>query len=561
MPLCFFACDDTSVLYCNDDCLKFFREQAPGTESPAAAQKAASRFPGYQVFPLGPYTCCMFAFPRTASASGFSQGNDRLPVIYESVLNEVEEGVVISDHENRVIFINRAAEAIEGVDARMSLGKRMEELYLPVGNGKKKNSHAAVLNTGIAPNEHLNQYVVKSSHKIMNVVERMYPVNIHGRTMAVFSLIKNLPVIQKSMEQGLELYDYFRENTPHNGTRYTFRSIVGSDIRFVEAISDAKCVARNQTTVLIYGETGTGKELFAQSIHNASPYQNGPFISVNCAAIPSTLLESMFFGTVKGSYTGAANTTGLFEQARNGTLFLDEINSMDISLQAKLLKVIENKTVRRIGDMKEREIRCRILCALNEAPLACIENGKLRRDLYYRLNTLPVLIPPLCRRGEDVFLLMERFCRELKGEFVLSEEVKKIFRTYSWPGNIRELRNLAEYFCFTGSQVITVKDLPPTFQYDGIGTGLSYCASKKAEYQEPVLQPDTAPWKQAMREQGLEPEEYWFVLKMLYCSSENGETVGRERILEAARKEKLLLSQPAVRSILGIFREYGLARV
>ena len=260
MPVCFFACDDTSVLYCNDDCLKFFREQVPGTESPAAAQKAASRFPGYQVFPLGPYTCCMFAFPLTASASGFSQGNDRLPVIYESVLNEVEEGVVISDHENRVIFINRAAEAIEGVDARMSLGKRMEELYLPVGNGKKKNSHAAVLNTGIAPNEHLNQYVVKSSHKIMNVVERMYPVNIHGRTMAVFSLIKNLPVIQKSMEQSLELYDYFRENTPHNGTRYTFRSIVGSDIRFVEAISDAKCVARNWTTVLIYGETGTGKE-------------------------------------------------------------------------------------------------------------------------------------------------------------------------------------------------------------------------------------------------------------------------------------------------------------
>ena len=112
----------------------------------------------------------MFAFSRTASASGFSQGNDRLPVIYESVLNEVEEGVVISDHENRVIFINRAAEAIEGVDARMSLGKRMEELYLPVGNGKKKNSHAAVLNTGIAPNEHLNQYVVKSSHKIMRCV-------------------------------------------------------------------------------------------------------------------------------------------------------------------------------------------------------------------------------------------------------------------------------------------------------------------------------------------------------------------------------------------------------
>ncbi|MFR1130332.1 MAG: sigma-54 interaction domain-containing protein, partial [Enterocloster bolteae] len=386
---------------------------------------------------------------RTASASGFSQGNDRLPVIYESVLNEVEEGVVISDHENRVIFINRAAEAIEGVDARMSLGKRMEELYLPVGNGKKKNSHAAVLNTGIAPNEHLNQYVVKSSHKIMNVVERMYPVNIHGRTMAVFSLIKNLPVIQKSMEQGLELYDYFRENTPHNGTRYTFRSIVGSDIRFVEAISDAKCVARNQTTVLIYGETGTGKELFAQSIHNASPYQNGPFISVNCAAIPSTLLESMFFGTVKGSYTGAANTTGLFEQARNGTLFLDEINSMDISLQAKLLKVIENKTVRRIGDMKEREIRCRILCALNEAPLACIENGKLRRDLYYRLSSCILYIPPLRERKSDIPLLCSYFLKHFNKEYGrhihrIDPELMDRFLEYPWPGNVRELQHVVE---------------------------------------------------------------------------------------------------------------------
>ena len=143
---------------------------------------------------------------------------------------------------------------------------------------------------------------------------------------------------------------------------------------------------------------------------------------------------------------------------------------------------------------------------------------------------------------------MERFCRELKGEFVLSEEVKKIFRTYSWPGNIRELRNLAEYFLLYRQPGYHCKGFAPTFQYDGIGTGLSYCASKKAEYQEPVLQPDTAPWKQAMREQGLEPEEYWFVLKMLYCSSENGETVGRERILEAARKEKAP-SLPAGRQV------------
>lgn len=450
MPVCFFACDDTSVLYCNDDCLKFFREQVPGTESPAAAQKAASRFPGYQVFPLGPYTCCMFTFSRTASASGFSQGNDRLPVIYESVLNEVEEGVVISDHENRVIFINRAAEAIEGVDARMSLGKRMEELYLPVGNGKKKNSHAAVLNTGIAPNEHLNQYVVKSSHKIMNVVERMYPVNIHGRTMAVFSLIKNLPVIQKSMEQSLELYDYFRENTPHNGyplylpehcgRRYTVcGGNLGRQVRSPEPDHRAHIRRDRDRKGIICPEHSSTQ----------APIRTAPFISVNCAAIPSTLLESMFFGTVKGSYTGAVNTTGLFEQARNGTLFLDEINSMDISLQAKLLKVIENKTVRRIGDMKEREIRCRILCALNEAPLACIENGKLRRDLYYRLSSCILYIPPLRERKSDIPLLCSFFLKHFNKEYGrhihrIDPELMDRFLEYPWPGNVRELQHVVE---------------------------------------------------------------------------------------------------------------------
>ena len=162
-----------------------------------------------------------------------------------------------------------------------------------------------------------------------------------------------------------------------------------------------------------------------------------------------SLLESMFFGTVKGSYTGAANTTGLFEQARNGTLFLDEINSMDISLQAKLLKVIENKTVRRIGDMKEREIRCRILCALNEAPLACIENGKLRRDLYYRLSSCILYIPPLRERKSDIPLLCSFFLKHFNKEYGrhihrIDPELMDRFLEYPWPGNVRELQHVVE---------------------------------------------------------------------------------------------------------------------
>lgn len=381
--------------------------------------------------------------------SGMEYTPEMMNRIYEAVLNQVEEAVVISDDENKVIFINRAAEVIEGVDAKKSLHKSMEELYCPTENTPKHSRHAIVLNTGIAANEYFNQYMVKESHKVLNVIERMFPVNYKNRTVAVYSLIKNLPVMKKTMEQSLELYTHFEEEKPRNGTKYTFSSILGNDINFVEAISNAKHVAQNQTNVLIYGETGTGKELFAQSIHNYSVFQNGPFISVNCAAIPATLLESMFFGTVKGSYTGANNMAGLFEQAENGTLFLDEINSMDIALQAKLLKVIENKTVRRIGSEKELAINCRILCALNEDPLECIENGKLRRDLYYRLSSCILHIPPLRSRKSDIPLLCGCFITRFNREY--GQHIRRIdsglmerFLRYQWPGNVRELQHVVE---------------------------------------------------------------------------------------------------------------------
>lgn len=395
-----------------------------------------------------------------------------LNIIYESVLDQVEEGIVISDDENKVLFINRAAEVIEGVDAKKSLNKSMEELYSPTENTPKHSRHAIVLNTGIAANEYINQYVVKETHRVMNVIERMFPVNYKNHTIAVYSLIKNLPVIKKNMEQSLALYNHFEEEKPRNGTKYTFNSILGNDITFVEAISNAKHVAQNQTNVLIYGETGTGKELFAQSIHNHSVFQNGPFISVNCAAIPATLLESMFFGAVKGAYTGSTNMAGLFEQAENGTLFLDEINSMDISLQAKLLKVIENKTIRRIGSEKELDINCRILCALNEDPLECIENGKLRRDLYYRLSSCILHIPPLRKRKSDIPLLCNYFIKRFNREYNqnvrrIDDGLLQLFLDYQWPGNVRELQHVIESAYSVSAKslsVLCLEDISPYYR-------------------------------------------------------------------------------------------------
>lgn len=395
---------------------------------------------------------------------------EQLNLIYESVLDQVEEGVVISDDENRILFINRAAEVIEGIDAKKSINKRMEELYSPTDLTPNQSHHSVVLDTGIPANEYYNKYVVKENHKIVNALERMFPVNVGKKTIAVYSLIKNLPVLKKSMEQSLGLYTHFVEEKPKNGTKYTFGSILGNDIRFVETISNAKHVAKNQTNVLIYGETGTGKELFAQSIHNYSSYQTGPFISVNCAAIPNTLLESMFFGTTKGAYTGAVNTPGLFEQAENGTIFLDEINSMDMALQAKILKVIENRTVRRIGADKETEIRCRILCALNEDPVQCIEDGKLRRDLYYRLSSCILHIPPLRERKSDIPLYCNYFLSRFNKEYSqrierVDEGLLSLFMSYNWPGNVRELQHVIESAYSVAEESIRVLKLENISSY------------------------------------------------------------------------------------------------
>lgn len=408
---------------------------------------------------------------------------EEMNLIYESVLDQVEEGVVISDDENKVLYINHAAEVIEGVDVRKSLGKSMEELYAPTKYTPKHSRHAIVLDTGIPANEYYNQYVVKESHKVVNAVERMFPVNVKNKTIAVYSLIKNLPLMKKTMEQSLELYSHFEEEKPKNGTKYTFGNILGNDINFVETISNAKHVAKNQTNVLIYGETGTGKELFAQSIHNSSVFQNGPFISVNCAAIPATLLESMFFGTVKGSYTGAVNTPGLFEQAENGTIFLDEINSMDIGLQAKILKVIENKTVRRIGSDKETEIHCRILCALNEDPVQCIEEGKLRRDLYYRLSSCILQIPPLRKRKSDIPLFCSYFLRRFNKEYnqyirQVDDDLMDRFMRYEWPGNVRELQHVIESAYSVAEEAIRVlkwEHISPYYKtaFSGIGGSIA----------------------------------------------------------------------------------------
>lgn len=250
--------------------------------------------------------------------------------------------------------------------------------------------------------------------------------------------------------------------------RFTFNHIIGECPAIKRIKMLAKKVSISSTNVLITGESGTGKELFAQSIHNSSFFSKGPFIAINCGAIPKDLIESELFGYEAGSFTGAKRDgrAGKFELANNGTLFLDEIGDMPYDVQVRLLRVLQEKSVTRIGGKKSIPLNIRIIAATNQNLEKAIENQTFRSDLYYRLNVFSIHIPPLRERGDDVFLLARHFLLkyqnpDYKPIYHIDDDVKRIFQQYQWPGNIRELENVIERACIlTANGALTLEALP-----------------------------------------------------------------------------------------------------
>ncbi|MBU3185171.1 sigma-54 interaction domain-containing protein [Clostridium estertheticum] len=318
--------------------------------------------------------------------------------------------------------------------------------------------------------------VLKSGKAILN--EKQHLVNYKG--VAIDAINSTFPV--KSGEKiigAAEVSIYIepekqrkditlrlKEREEEKRQLYDIDQIITNDENMLDIKKKIIKVAKSDSPVLIYGQTGTGKEMVVQAIHKNSSRVSKPFISQNCAAIPATLLESILFGTVKGSYTGAENRKGLFEAADGGTLFLDEINSMEISMQTKLLKAIESLEIRRVGSTECIRVNVRILSAVNESPLKSIRENKLRQDLFYRIGVLQISLPELKDRKNDIEFLSSYFIKEynrkMKKEIKgLDESVLRIFKNYLWPGNIRELKNVIESaFNITYSNEITVEDLP-----------------------------------------------------------------------------------------------------
>jgi len=247
-----------------------------------------------------------------------------------------------------------------------------------------------------------------------------------------------------------------------------FENFLGKSPQMLDIFETIRKAADSVSTVLITGESGTGKELVARAIHEESPRRNGPFVSINCGAVPETLMESELFGHVKGAFTGAvANTVGLFSAAAGGTLFLDEVTEVPSSVQVKLLRAIQEREIRRVGDTRDIKVDVRLIAASNRDVAKAVADGGLREDLFYRLNVIPIHLPPLRERREDIPLLVAHFVRRLSAELgrpvrSVTPEALAILETYRWPGNVRELENVIERALVLGSgDRLDAPGLPP----------------------------------------------------------------------------------------------------
>jgi TyrR family helix-turn-helix protein len=259
--------------------------------------------------------------------------------------------------------------------------------------------------------------------------------------------------------------------TYNSNDEATFENIIGRSQVMQDVIEKAKIAAKSDSTIFLHGTSGTGKELFARSIHNASYRKDGPFVAVNCAALPENLIESELFGYEKGSFTGASQKgkIGKFEQANNGTLLLDEIADLPLHLQAKLLRVLQDKKIDRIGSSTPINVNIRIISATHKNLEEMIKRNEFREDLFYRLNVIPLHLPSLKDREEDVLLcseyIIKKLCQKMnKSPKHISKDVETMFMSYSWPGNVRELENVLEYAInFSFDDEIGTEDLPEYF--------------------------------------------------------------------------------------------------
>lgn len=394
------------------------------------------------------------AVEKAYSVLYFTQHERELNRKLQTVINLFPEGILATDQQGLITMFNPHALSFLNMTEMQVMGQKIDRLtddptwtdiYL---RGQKQTDLIRDLGN-------------------MKVFVNRQPVVVNDRIVGAVGTFQAVSKIEK-----LE-HKYRNLRTRGLVAKYKFNDIVGCSPVLANVIFTAKAYAKVESTILIQGETGTGKELFAQSVHNESPRRMGPFVAINCAALPEPLLESELMGYEEGAFTGAkrGGKQGLFELAHMGTLFLDEVNQLPLPLQARVLRVLQEKMVLRLGGERMIPVDVRIIAATNEKLSDKVNAGKFRDDLFYRLNVLELQLPPLRQRKEDITLLLNHFLKMYSAKYELprpfSPEAILLLRDYRWPGNVRELENLVERYAVLSLQ-FPIMDLPYIKSYLGV---------------------------------------------------------------------------------------------
>ncbi len=409
-----------------------------------------------------------------SESSPHSSSDKQKIQLYEMILDHLDVGIHVIDANETTVVYNPVIARLEGQNPKNLLGKKLLEAMPHLKSAS--STLLAAIRAG-KPLSDLHQTYVNAQGKQINTVNSTVPLVLDGKVVGALEIAKDVTYIQAlaetiaNLHQNLAMQKKLAGKPQPFHAHYTLEDIIGSSEPIQSLKFTAFKTARTSSNVLIYGETGTGKELFAQSIHNASPRKNHPFIGINCAALPEHLLEGLLFGTTRGAFTGAIDRPGFFEQADGGTLLLDEINSMPLELQAKLLRVIQERSVRRVGASAETPIDVRIISTVNIDPADAIVQKQLRSDLYYRLGVVTLHIPPLRDHCRDIPDYIDQFLaiyNRSMGSHVskLSEDVLSAFYLHDWPGNVRELQHAIEgaLNLISTEKEIQMCHLPPLFR-------------------------------------------------------------------------------------------------
>ena len=387
--------------------------------------------------------------------------------LYTRSLDQIPFGVQVYDKNAHVVYFNKASRQIANIPSGVRVkGRHLLDLY---DLDENISTTMTALRTQSPVIDRVDKFSVENGTTIASS-NTSYPIFQGGQLAGAVSFEHTevtIPKYLKSIQDtqnALKRYAYDTTTVRFSG--YTFENVIGGSPKLRSAAELAQRVAPQNSPVMLVGEPGTGKEIFAQSIHRSSPRAGKKFVAINCAAIPETLIESLLFGTAKGSFTGSEDKAGYFEEANGGTLFLDELNSMSLTMQSKLLRVLQERTFRRVGGKKDLELDVRIISSCNEDPFQTVEENKFRRDLFYRLSSVIIELPPLREHLEDLEQLTQYHLEQTAFQYVhritdIQPQVYQLLRAYRWPGNVRELFHVLDYAQnVADSNVMTVEHLP-----------------------------------------------------------------------------------------------------